>query len=139
MVRNLLSVVPIKYPISKNQANNINFCLLIIVTHADMPQLLKALEEIYYQWQLFAVQLGVATKDIHAIEVQGRRKDLSMCLQDALGSWFAMTETKHTWWHVCEAVEMCDNNRLADHLRTKYKKKLNGEGHYYTFWLLLPN
>ena len=103
--------------------------LLTAVTRADLPVLLKALEEIYHQWPLFATQLGVPQATIHNIEVQGRSKDLQMCLQGALEKWFGMDEIQHTWWHLCEAVETCDNIRLADSLRTKYRKTLNGERH----------
>ena len=91
--------------------------------------LLEALDEIYYQWSLFATQLVLRQETISNIDVQGQRKDLQMCLQGALEKWFAMDETPHTWWLLSEAVKMCDNLRLAVSLRTKYRNTLYGERH----------
>ena len=88
---------------------------------------MKALDEVHYKWKMLGTALGVDRKTLHSIEVQGPTIDLSSRMTEGLSAWFEMEEKGHTWEHVCKAVEDNDNNRLANELRLKYEKELEGE------------
>ena len=76
---------------------------------------------------MFGVQLGVPLQQLKAIETQGGKKDLNMCMELALENWLQTAGVQHTWEKIIETANSCDNRRLANNLQMKYSRDLRGE------------
>ena len=105
--------------------------IISTVTLDDLSFLVKILNPVHSDWDQFGIALEVSPATLDTIKKEGSNIDLKSCMEKGLKAWFQMKVKGHTWKCVCEALKEHGYNKLANDLRHKYKKELEGECYNY--------
>ena len=106
--------------------NSVSSVLLhCIVLPAHIPHLLKSLEPVWAQWEMFGLALNIPQSKLNIIK-SNHQLSLPSCQDNqillSVLKLFAKTPfEEHTWRNIHEAVKMLDKMTIAQEIEEKYE------------------